>query len=71
METTENRAKAVEVIVGDLVRTDRGEVIRVTRIEERFFGNDDTIALIEDPSERWYKRPLRRDVDIEILERAE
>jgi hypothetical protein len=67
MTETWNQAKAGDAVVGDVVRTERGDVVVVSRIEESFFGNAEMIALIEDTSERWYKRPLRLDADVEIL----
>jgi hypothetical protein len=40
--------------------------VTVTRIEENFFGTD-MLALIEDTPERWFKRPVTADTDVEIL----
>jgi hypothetical protein len=40
----------------------------VSRIEEAFMGNEEMLAFIEDTPERWYKRPSRKDADLEILE---
>ncbi len=31
-------------------------------------GNEEMLAFIEDTPERWYKRPSRKDADLEILE---
>lgn len=67
MTETWNQAKAGDAVVGDVVRTERGDVVVVSRIEQSFFGNAEMIATIEDMSERWYKRPLRLDADVEIL----
>jgi hypothetical protein len=61
-------AKASDVVVGDVVRTQSGDVVRVSRIEAAFMGNEAMLAFIEDTSERWYKRPARTDADLEILE---
>lgn len=61
------QAKAADAVVGDVVRSPRGDVVKVSRIEKSFFGNDEMIAFIEDTPERWYKRPVRLDADIEIL----
>jgi len=57
---------AQEVEVGDVVRTENGEVVTVSHIEDSFFGMPEMIAFIEDTSERWYKRPLRADSKLEI-----
>ena len=62
-----NAAKAADVVVGDVIKTQRGDIVTVSRIEQSFFGNDEMIAFIEDTPERWYKRPVRLDADIEIL----
>jgi hypothetical protein len=62
------QAKASEVVVGDVIKTQSGDVVKVSRIDESFMGNDAMLAFIEDTPERWYKRPARRDADLEILE---
>ena len=61
-----NRAQASEVLVGDVIRTQRGAVVKVSRIEPEFLGNEEMIAFTEDTAERWYKRPTRLDADLEI-----
>jgi hypothetical protein len=63
-----NHAKASDVAVGDVIRTQNGDVVKVSRIEEDFMGNDAMLAFIEDTPERWYKRPARRDADLEVLD---
>jgi hypothetical protein len=62
------QAKASDVTVGEVIRTQSGDVVKVSRIEEGFMGNEAMLAFIEDTPERWYKRPSRRDADLEILE---
>jgi hypothetical protein len=62
------QAKAADVTVGDVIRTQSGDVVKVSRIDESFMGNEAMLAFIEDTPERWYKRPSRRDADLEILE---
>jgi hypothetical protein len=62
------QAKASDVTVGDVIRTQAGDVVKVSRIDEAFMGNDAMLAFIEDTPERWYKRPARKDADLEILE---
>jgi hypothetical protein len=62
------QAKASDVGIGEVIRTQSGDIVMVSRIEESFMGNEAMIAFIEDTPERWYKRPSRRDADLEILE---
>jgi hypothetical protein len=62
------QAKATDVTAGDVIRTQSGDVVKVSRIDENFMGNEAMLAFIEDTPERWYKRPSRRDADLEILE---
>jgi hypothetical protein len=60
-------AKGADVRPGDRVRTADGNELTVTTIEPNFFGMDTMIALIEDTPERWFKRPVTVDADLEIL----
>jgi hypothetical protein len=60
-------AKGAEIRPGDRVRTTDGTELTVSRIEPSFFGMDNMIALIEDTPERWFKRPVTVDADVEIL----
>ena len=56
---------AASVRIGDHVR--RGEYeLRVTAIQERFFGREDMIAFIEDSPRQWLKIPARVDADVEL-----
>jgi hypothetical protein len=57
---------AAEVRVGDTVRTKTGDVIMVSRIETGFFGRPTMLAFIEDTAERWYKRAMATDAQLEI-----
>ena len=61
-------AKGSDVRPGDRVRTGDGTELIVSRIEASFFGRDNMIALIEDTPQRWFKRPLPVDADVEILQ---
>jgi hypothetical protein len=63
-----HQAKASDVAIGDVIRTERGDVVTVSRIESNFLGNEAMIAFIEDTPERWYKRPSRSDANLEILD---
>jgi hypothetical protein len=38
-----------------------------TRVEQPFMGRDNMIALIEDTPDRWFKRPVTVDAEVEIL----
>ena len=58
---------ALEIRPGDRVRMRSGTVITVTRIDERFFGRDEMICLIEDSDERWLAQPLRTDGEIDAV----
>jgi hypothetical protein len=60
---TKTTASAVQP--GDRVRTS-GDELTVSRIESPFLGMDGMIAFIEDTSERWIKRPVQADAEVEI-----
>jgi hypothetical protein len=60
-------AKVAEVQSGDRVRTGDGSEIVATRIEAQFLGRENMIAFIEDTPEKWFKRPMTVDADIEIF----
>jgi hypothetical protein len=60
-------AKGSDIRPGDRVRTPDGMELIATRVEQPFMGRDNMIALIEDTPERWFKRPLTVDGDVEIL----
>jgi hypothetical protein len=60
-------AKGSDVRPGDRVRTPDGTELLVSRIEASFFGRDNMIAFIEDTPQRWFKRPMPVDADVEIL----
>jgi hypothetical protein len=60
-------AKASEVVVGDVVRTHAGHVLKVSRIDSAFMGREGMLAFIEDTPERWYKQPVQTDAELEIL----
>jgi len=60
-------AKASDIQPGDRVRTADGTEVTATRIEQAFFGRENMIALIEDTPQRWFKRPVLLDADVEVL----
>lgn len=57
---------AADVRVGDRIRTAAGEEMLVSRVESPFLGRDEMIAFVEDSDERWYKRPVPRDAELEV-----
>lgn len=58
--------RADDVSVGDIVRTPSGDVVIVTRVETSFLGRPTMLAFIEDTPERWYKRPVAADSEVEV-----
>jgi hypothetical protein len=60
------KAKAEEVRPGDRVRTGDGTELIATHIEPAFFGLPNMIAFIEDTPQRWFKRPVTTDADVEV-----
>lgn len=59
--------KAADVQPGQTVRTPDGTELIATRIERPFLGRENMIAFIEDTPERWFKRPVPLDADVEVL----
>ena len=60
------KVTADQVQPGDRVKLPSGEELTATRIEESFLGRAEMLALIEDTSERWYKRPLPISTEVEV-----
>jgi hypothetical protein len=58
---------ASSVRPGDRVRTGGDELV-VSRIESPFMGRAAMLAFIEDSPERWIKRPVPADMEIEVLQ---
>ena len=65
-DATWRAAKGGDVRPGDRVRTADGSELTATRVEPNFFGRSNMVALIEDTPERWFKRPVPTDADVEI-----
>ena len=57
---------AGDVKVGDVVRTSTGDIVLVSRIEPAFLGRPHMLAFIEDTHDRWYKRPVMVDAEVEV-----
>jgi hypothetical protein len=58
--------RADQVGVGDVVRMSTGDVVFVSRIETSFLGRPNMLAFIEDTTDRWYKRPVGVDAEVEV-----
>ena len=50
---------------GDRVRAAGAEFV-VARIESPFLGRTELIAFIEDNPDRWFKRPVPADSEVEV-----
>lgn len=55
-----------QVRVGDVVRTQTGVEVVVSRIEEAFMGIPSMLAFIQDTPGRWFKCPQSVDGEIEV-----
>ena len=53
---------------GPAVRTQDGSVLVATRIERPFLGMDQMLAFIEDTPERWFKRPVPLDAEVNVID---
>ena len=51
---------------GERVRLPSGDEMTATRVDRKFMGIDTMVALIEDTTERWFKRPLAADAEVEV-----
>lgn len=58
--------KANEVQLGQTLRNRDGTELLVTRIDHPFRGQEDWLAFIENTEQRFSKRPLRIDADVEV-----
>lgn len=52
--------------MGDVVRTQSGQVVTVSRIETAFLGRPGMVAFIEDTPDRWFKcpQPIGGQIDV-------
>ena len=62
---------AADVQAGDQIRLPAGLEMHVSRIESAFFGMPDLLAFIEDTAARWYKQPIPRTAEVEVLRGVE
>src|SRR3954447_1623285 len=58
--------RAGDVEPGDRVRLPTGDEVTASRIDRGFMGMDALVALVEDTPERWIKRPLPADTEVEV-----
>jgi hypothetical protein len=70
MTTEPTKILARDVQPGDKIRHPGGEVLTVSRIEDRFFGRDEMLAFIEDEPDRWLKAPCAAGAEVELLARG-
>jgi hypothetical protein len=61
---------ALEVRVGDRLRTRGGIELTVTRIDDSFLGRSDMVAFVEDSDAQWLKLPALRDGEVELVRAA-
>jgi hypothetical protein len=61
---------AVEVHVGDRLRTRSGIELTVTRVDHTFLGRTDMLAFVEDSDDQWLKMPALRDGEVELVRRG-
>jgi len=61
------KVPASAVQEGDRVRV-AGDEFVVSSIEAPFFGRAELIAFIEDSPERWFKRPVPTESEVEVLQ---
>ncbi len=66
MADTWKTVKAEQVKIGDTVRTQSGEVVAVSRVEQAFMGLPNMLAFIEDTPDRWFKQPMMADTEVEV-----
>ena len=66
MADTWKTVKAEQVKIGDAVRTQSGDVVMVSRIEQAFMGLPNMLAFIEDTPDRWFKQPMMADAEVEV-----
>jgi hypothetical protein len=66
MADTWKTVKAEQVKAGDTLRTQSGEVLKVSRIEQGFMGLPNMLAFIEDSPDRWFKQPMMADGEVEV-----
>ena len=67
MSDTWKTVKAEKVQTGDSVRTQSGDVVIVSRIEQSFMGLPNMLAFIEDTPDLWFKQPMMAHAEVEVL----
>ena len=62
------QVSVADVRIGDRLRARDGTEMRVTRIDQGFFGRPEMLAFVEDSSRQWFKMPAPIDGHVELLE---
>lgn len=62
---------AADVQAGERIRLPAGLEMHVSRIEPAFFDMPDLLAFIEDTADRWYKQPMPRSAEVQVLRPGE
>jgi hypothetical protein len=57
-----------DVRQGDRVRLATGQEVLVSRIERNFLGMENMLAFVEDTPTRWFKQPVPRTAEVEVLQ---
>jgi len=59
--------RATDVQTGDVIRLPTGMEMLVSRVESWFMGRDGLIAFVEDSPRRWFKQPMPRTAEVEVM----
>ncbi len=62
--------KAVDVRIGDRLRTRTGLELTVTRIDHGLLGRPEFLSFVEDSDEQWLKMPAPGDGHVELVSRG-
>jgi hypothetical protein len=62
--------KAIDVRIGDRLRTRTGLELTVTRIDHGLLGRPDFLSFVEDSDEQWLKMPAAQDGEVELVSRG-
>ena len=61
------QVRAADVAIGSRIRTADGVELLVSRVEHNFLGREAMLAFIEDTDQRWLKKPVMNDAEVEVL----
>jgi hypothetical protein len=62
--------KAIDVRIGDRLRTGTGLELTVTRIDHGLLGRPDFLSFVEDTNEQWLKMPAPQAGEVELVSRG-